>query len=195
MTKPFRNESLSRFDLRRMDSLSNTIFGIAMTLLAYDIPKPSSVGGVPNLETIIIIYGPRFVAIFLSFAVAGIFWISHHRRLALAPHAGAIAVFGNLLFLLTIIMLPITTGLYGTYGGSVDVIRLYIWHLTTIAAVNALLWYFVVGPNFRVLASPIFSAGIFVTASILAMTYPTSAQVLIYFAFAAPLIGFASRRE
>jgi len=174
MTKPFRNENLSRFDLRRMDSLSNTIFGIAMTLLAYDIPKPSSVGGVPDLETIVAIYGSRFVAIFLSFAVAGIFWISHHRRLALAPNAGPVTVFGNLLFLLTIILLPITTGLYGTYGGSVDVIRLYIWHLTTIATVNALLWYFVVGPNLKVLASPIFSVGIFVAASVLAIAYPMS---------------------
>ena len=28
-----------QFDMRRLDSLSNTIFGVAMTLLAYDMPS------------------------------------------------------------------------------------------------------------------------------------------------------------
>jgi len=27
------------FEMRRLESLSNTIFGVAMTLLAYDLPK------------------------------------------------------------------------------------------------------------------------------------------------------------
>lgn len=28
-----------QFEMRRLESLSNTIFGVAMTLLAYDLPK------------------------------------------------------------------------------------------------------------------------------------------------------------
>jgi hypothetical protein len=32
-----------QFDMRRLDSLSSTIFGVAMTLLAYDMPsRPDS---------------------------------------------------------------------------------------------------------------------------------------------------------
>jgi uncharacterized membrane protein len=27
------------FEMRRLEALSNTIFGVAMTLLAYDLPK------------------------------------------------------------------------------------------------------------------------------------------------------------
>jgi len=34
------------FEMRRMESLSNTVFGVAMTLLAYNLPKdrPNSRG-------------------------------------------------------------------------------------------------------------------------------------------------------
>ena len=48
-------------------------------------------------------------------SVAGLFWYSHQRRLAYAPEANRFTVIVNLLFLLSIILLPVTTGLYGTY--------------------------------------------------------------------------------
>ena len=36
------------FEMRRMESLSNTIFGVAMTLLAYDAPKAGHFDGPPD---------------------------------------------------------------------------------------------------------------------------------------------------
>jgi hypothetical protein len=35
MTQPIPDN----FEMRRLESLSNTIFGVAMTLLAYDLPR------------------------------------------------------------------------------------------------------------------------------------------------------------
>ena len=32
-------DSLDHFEMRRLEALSNTIFGVAMTLLAYNFPK------------------------------------------------------------------------------------------------------------------------------------------------------------
>jgi uncharacterized membrane protein len=55
------------------------------------------------------------IALMISFIVAGIFWFSHHRRLALAPEGTRPESFLNLLFLLSIILLPVTNGLYGSY--------------------------------------------------------------------------------
>ena len=40
MTEPDPNH----FEMRRLESLSNTIFGVAMTLLAYDLPKAGELG-------------------------------------------------------------------------------------------------------------------------------------------------------
>jgi Endosomal/lysosomal potassium channel TMEM175 len=77
----------------------------------------------------------------LSFVIAGVFWISHHRRLARQPVAHRGVVLINLLFLLSIILLPVTTGLDGNYGESSAVAVLYGLHLSTIAGLNSWLWW------------------------------------------------------
>ena len=101
--------------MRRLEMLSNTIFGVAMTLLAYDLPKASSFTQAPTWMGLIHVYAQPVIALTISFIVAGLFWFSHHRRLAVAPEGGRGVVFLNLFFLLAIIILPVTNGLYGSY--------------------------------------------------------------------------------
>ena len=126
--------------MRRLEMLSNTIFGVAMTLLAYDLPKASSFTQAPSWIDLVRVYAQPVIALAISFVVAGLFWFSHHRRLAVAPEAGRGVVFLNLFFLLTIIILPVTNGLYGSYRLDGVVAVIYGLHLTLIATVNALLW-------------------------------------------------------
>jgi uncharacterized membrane protein len=129
------------FEMRRLESLSNTIFGVAMTLLAYDLPKTGTFASLPNWTDLYRLYAGKLSALVLSFVIAGLFWFSHHRRLARQPEAGRGTVILNLLFLLSIILLPVTNGLYSNYRLSSAVAVLYGIHLTTIAALNALLWW------------------------------------------------------
>src|ERR1700730_4697229 len=121
------------FEMRRMEALSNTIFGVAMTLLAYQVPKERLVTSDPKWDDIWHIYGSHLSALLLSFVVAGMFWYSHQRRLAYAPEARRIEVLVNLLFLLSIIVLPVTTELYGSYIDAADVTALYGFNLTLIS--------------------------------------------------------------
>jgi uncharacterized membrane protein len=118
--------------MRRMEALSNTVFGVAMTLLAYQVPKEGFVTPDPKWADIWHSYGSHLLALLLSFIVAGMFWYSHQRRLAYAPEASRIVAILNLLFLLSIILLPVTTGLYGSYMASSDVTALYGFNLTLI---------------------------------------------------------------
>jgi uncharacterized membrane protein len=129
-----------QFEMRRLESLSNTIFGVAMTLLAYDLPKSGQFDSLPGWRDIYHLYSGRIGGLVLSFVIAGIFWFSHQRRLARQPYASRNVVFLNLLFLLTIILLPVTNGLSGSYGASHAVAVLYGLHLTAIAALNSTLW-------------------------------------------------------
>lgn len=80
------------------------------------------------------------IALMISFIVAGVFWLSHHRRLTFALEGGRGEVFLNLIFLLSIVMLPVTNGLYGLYRLDSVVAVTYGLHLTVIASLNALLW-------------------------------------------------------
>src|SRR5215218_2184134 len=128
------------FEMRRLEMLSNTIFGVAMTLLAYDLPKASRFAGAPRWVDILNVYAQPVIALAISFVVAGLFWFSHHRRLAVAPEASRGVVFLNLLFLLSIIILPVTNGLYGSYRFDSVVAVMYGIHLLVIALLNGLLW-------------------------------------------------------
>jgi TMEM175 potassium channel family protein len=126
------------FEMRRLESLSNTIFGVAMTLLAYDLPRAAQFSAAPTWGELAHLYAARLIALTLSFLIAGLFWYSHHRRLMRQPYGSRPVVFANLFFLLSIILLPATTGLNGSYGQSGVIAVLYGLHLSTIAASAAL---------------------------------------------------------
>jgi uncharacterized membrane protein len=180
-----------RFEMRRLETLSNTIFGVAMTLLAYDIPKARIVSDVPNWETIWHVYASPLLALIFSFIVAGIFWFSHQRRLAYAPEGNRIVVFLNLMFLLSIILLPVTSGLYGAHLEASAVTALYGDHLALISALNLTLWLMVVTPNrdWSMIGGPVFATLVFSVTAIIALFAPYLAKFLWPLAFAAPVVA------
>jgi uncharacterized membrane protein len=132
---------LDHFEMRRLESLSNTIFGVAMTLLAYDLPRAAQFSTSPTWGELSHLFAPRLIALTLSFLIAGVFWYSHHRRLIRQPYGSRPVVLINLFFLLSIILLPATTSLDGSYGQSSVIAVLYGLHLSMIAALNAWLWW------------------------------------------------------
>ena len=154
--------------------LSNTIFGVAMTLLAYDLPKASSFKDAPGWIDLVRVYAQPVIALAISFVVAGMFWFSHHRRLAVAPEAGRGVVFLNLLFLLTIIILPVTNGLYGSYRLDSVVSIVYGFHLTCIAVLNALLLILALRdrPDPQLLATALFPIVVFLCGTAMAFVDP-----------------------
>ena len=184
------------FEMRRLEMLSNTIFGVAMTLLAYDLPKASSFKEAPTWISLINVYAQPVIALTISFVVAGLFWFSHHRRLARQPEAGRGIVILNLLFLLSIILLPVTNGLYGNYRLSSAVAVLYGIHLTIIAGLNALLWWFCRSHSWHDIAGAIFPVLVFVPGTVIAAIAPQYVQYFWCLAFLAVLMRrLAAPRE
>jgi uncharacterized membrane protein len=182
--------------MRRLEMLSNTIFGVAMTLLAYDLPKASSFKQAPSWIDVLNVYAQPVIALTISFIVAGLFWFSHHRRLAVAPEGGRGVVFLNLFFLLSIIILPVTNGLYGSYRLDGVVAVIYGLHLTLIAALNALLWILALRgrPDPQLLATALFPVVVFVIGTTTALVAPKMAQLAWCLAFLAPMAGWIAGR-
>lgn len=172
------------FEMRRLESLSNTIFGVAMTLLAYDLPKAGVFKDMPDWTDLFRLYAGKLSALILSFVIAGVFWISHHRRLARQPEGSRLVVFVNLLFLLTIILLPVTNGLYGSYRLSSAVAVLYGAHLAAIAALNAVLWWLATrGTSNQEIIGAIFPVLILLPATVIAALWPQYVQYVWFLAF------------
>jgi uncharacterized membrane protein len=178
------------FEMRRLESLSNTIFGLAMTLLAYDLPRMAQLSGPPSWAELYHLFAARLTAMVLSFVIAGIFWFSHHRRLARQPEPGRTVVFINLIFLLSIIVLPATNALYGSYGQSSVVAVLYGLHLTLIATLNAWLWWLATRNQHAggELAGALFPLLVFLPGTALAIVAPQYAQYLWLLGFGGLLV-------
>jgi uncharacterized membrane protein len=186
---------IAQFEMRRLEALSNTIFGVAMTLLAYDLPKASGFAKAPAWHDLLNAYAQPVIALMISFIVAGLFWFSHHRRLAVAPEGSRAVVFLNLVFLLSIIILPVTNGLYGSYRLDSVVGVIYGVHLLTIAALNAWLWILALRghSNPELLATAIFPVFVFLLGTGTAFVAPSAAQFIWCLAFGAPFAGRLAR--
>jgi uncharacterized membrane protein len=185
------------FEMRRLEMLSNTIFGVAMTLLAYDLPKAGRFASAPSWIDILNVYAQPVIALAISFVVAGLFWFSHHRRLAVAPEASRGVVFLNLLFLLSIIILPVTNGLYGVYRLDGVVAMIYGIHLLTIAMLNGLLWIFALRGHSdpRLMVTALFPILVFVIGTTVAFVSPKVAQFMWCLAFGAPIAGWLAAQR
>ncbi len=185
------------FESRRIEQLSNTIFGVAMTLLAYSFPKEQLTGTAPDWHNIARNYMPHLVALLLGFLIAGLFWFSHQRRLAYAPGMNRASVLLNLLFLLTIVVLPVTTGLYGAYSDSADVVGLYAWHLLAISLLNLVLWWIAVkkSRDWHLMGGAATTSIVFVIAAIVAPFAPAAPRYIWTVGFIAPFIAVLVERR
>ena len=189
------------FEMRRLEALSNTIFGVAMVLLAYRFPT-AQFPSAPVWSTIWAAYHPQIIALVLSFVVAGMFWLGHQRRLAYAPLANRWVIYCNLLFLLSVVALPITTGLYATYMFDArDVVVLYCGHLAVMSCLNMILWLLASLPRGEPdrVAAATFATIIFIAATLVAsISWQTYAvQLILLSALATPVIdaAVASRKK
>jgi uncharacterized membrane protein len=185
-----------QFEMRRLESLSNTIFGVAMTLLAYGLPNAGHFEAAPSWGDLYNAYAGKLTGMIMSFIIAGVYWFSHQRRLARQPFGGRGEVMVNLLFLLSIILLPVTNGLNGTYGITGVVAVLYGLHLILIASLNALLWRMATGPGpHPELAASIFPLLVFVPGTIVAAFEPRYAIFFWMLGFGALLVRRFFRGE
>ena len=184
--------------MRRLEALSNTVFGVAMTLLAYDLPSADMFATAPTWSELNQAYAQKIVALVLSFIIAGIFWLSHHRRLAMAPEGSRPIVILNLLFLMLIVLFPATNGLYGTFRFSSTITVVYGVHLTLIGTFNAFLWFLALRgkeKQYPVLTAAVFPPVAFIIGTTIGFFAPAASIYIWNLAFAAPLIGWALGRR
>ena len=92
------------------------------------------------------------------------------------------------MFLLSIMLLPVTNGLYGNYGASSAVAVLFGLHLTVIAGLNATLWWLVMHGFRHQLIAALFPLAVFLPGTIVAAFAPQYASYFWFLAFGGLLI-------
>jgi uncharacterized membrane protein len=112
--------------LGRTLALSDGIFAIAMTLLAFQIQPPDLHGSeIHHLASVLGALGNRYFVYVLSFAVIGTLWLAHHRIFRDVRRADEALMSLNVLFLMAVAALPFPSAVMGLYGSERTAVVLY----------------------------------------------------------------------
>src|ERR1700748_3894112 len=99
-------ESDRRWDKNRVETFSDAVFAIAITLLVLDIRVPE---GLPHLGTELEHEWPSYLAYVTSFLTRGGVWIAHHRASRRLRFFDPVLMRLNMLLLMTTAFLPFPT--------------------------------------------------------------------------------------
>jgi uncharacterized membrane protein len=106
--------------VERVISFSDAVFAFAITLMALSIDIPDLPTHLTQSELLDKLYNlyPQFESYVISFAVIAIFWVSYHQVFNHIKGSHITMIYLNLLFLLLVTLLSLSTSLvinYGTY--------------------------------------------------------------------------------
>ncbi|MGN6445001.1 TMEM175 family protein [Amnibacterium sp.] len=124
--------------LERTAAFSDAVFAIAMTVLVLELRVPEVPPGdlaaaLPSLV------GP-YLTFVLSFAVVGVVWLSHHRKLAVITRFDQGLLRLNLVVLLLVASVGLPTAVLGRYGDTVAAVVLYAAQIAAMGVSMAVLW-------------------------------------------------------
>jgi len=121
----------------RLETFSDAIFAIAITLLVLNIAQPSNFH---DLGRQLANRLPDFAAYIVSFAVIGIMWLNHHSLFVHFAKSDRVLVLTNLGLMLTIAFLPYPTGVFGRALVQGSGARVAAVFYSSTMAVNAYMW-------------------------------------------------------
>ena len=98
----------------RLESFSDGVIAVAITLLVLGIAVPTASPGHP-LGHELVSRWPQYAAYVVSFLTIGIIWINHHAMITRLRAADHTVLILNLVLLMTIAILPFATELMAAY--------------------------------------------------------------------------------
>jgi len=102
----------------RIETLTDGIFAIAMTLLVLNIHLPEAgTTHQPELYALVIGQSRLFYNYALSFILLAIFWIVHHQQFHYIKRTDRRHIWLNIFILMFICLMPFSTSLSGDYHG------------------------------------------------------------------------------
>lgn len=126
----------------RLISLSDGIFGFAMTLLAINVALPE-IGRAATPAQVtehVLDLLPEFIVFATSFLLVGMYWVVHRRAFRYIIKTDATLTWLNLLQLLFVAFLPVATGLYDTFNFVPIVGLVYGSTLVVIGVIGHAVW-------------------------------------------------------
>jgi uncharacterized membrane protein len=155
-----QQEDRQRFQVERMILFTDAVFAIAITLLILEIKIPNlAIKGLTNdaiIETVFSYQATTiWIGFIISFWVIALYWIDHHRTFAYVDNYDGKLVFLNLLFLMSIAIMPFTSALYSKYLNFDFPTKFYCYNVAFTGFVKLRLWYYIINPKNKISNTPI----------------------------------------
>lgn len=125
-------------------SFGDAIFAFAITFMTLSIDIPDLPANLTESQLLSRLYDmyPQVESYIISFAVIAIFWVSYHQVFNFIKESHISMVYLNLLFLLFITFLSVTTSLVINYGSYQIPYLLYCILVIMTSSLLALIWWF-----------------------------------------------------
>jgi uncharacterized membrane protein len=133
------NSPESLVEMSRLNNLSDGVFAIALTLLAFDIRLPEGVA-IGDLPDNLLELAPKFMVYLISFVVIGGAWGAHQRMLNQVKRGDGLLVWFNLFCLLFVALLPASAALLGRYPNTFVAITCFALDVALIQLTTRWLW-------------------------------------------------------
>ncbi len=128
----------------RLETLTDGIFAIAMTLLVLDLKIEGGFSHVKFINTVRQLW-PQFFAFVVSFMVLAVYWIGHHNQYFWIKHSDRIFIWINVFFLMTISFLPFSTSLIASYPHEIYSVVIYGTNVSLAGIILYIHWKYAVG--------------------------------------------------
>ena len=99
----------------RLETFSDGVFAVAVTLLVLDIRPPADADTSSGLWRSLGDLWPHYAAYAVSFLVIGIVWVNHHAVMHVVARVDRQLIFLNLLLLMAVALIPFGTALLAEY--------------------------------------------------------------------------------
>ena len=128
----------------RVETFSDGVFAIAITLLVLEIRVPQVEEGASLLGELIELW-PSYLGYAISFIVIGIMWANHHNRFNYIARSDHVLLFLNTLLLMCVAFIPFPTALLAEYVSSEEqqtAVAVYAGTMAVSAVFFNLLWLY-----------------------------------------------------
>jgi len=135
---------------KRIETLVDGIFAIAMTLLVLSLNVPQIPYPATNSQILdfLINMVPQFFIYFLSFILLATFWRINHSQFNIIEKTDQNLLWINVFWLLFVALVPFSTNLVGDYGYLTVPMVFFHLNLFLIGVLFNLNWYYAVKHNF-----------------------------------------------
>jgi uncharacterized membrane protein len=145
------SESFSQYmDTKRLETLVDGIFAIAMTLLVLGLAVPTIQPPLTNasVENAIFNLIPNFISLVVSFLLLAVFWKIHHRIFKQINKMNGTLLWINVIWLLFIVLVPFSATLTGDYGQFTISNVIFNINMLGVAVLLYLNWHYADHKNF-----------------------------------------------